>query len=53
MTRDEVEQECRKQCEYCMRGIAARYLPEAEFKAMFEADSVRNAETVNKFGLTQ
>ena len=28
MTRDEFEQECRQQCEYCMRGIAARYRPE-------------------------
>jgi len=31
----------------------ARYLPEAEFKAMFEADSVRNAEAVKKAGITQ
>jgi tripartite-type tricarboxylate transporter receptor subunit TctC len=31
----------------------ARYLPEAEFKALFEADSVRNAEAVKKAGITQ
>jgi tripartite-type tricarboxylate transporter receptor subunit TctC len=30
-----------------------RYLPEAEFKALFEADSVRNAEAVKKAGITQ
>jgi tripartite-type tricarboxylate transporter receptor subunit TctC len=29
----------------------ARYLPEAEFKALFEADSVRNAEAVKKAGI--
>ena len=34
-------------------NATARYLPEAEFKSMFEADSVRNSETVKKFGLTQ
>ena len=28
-------------------------LPEAEFRAMFEADSVRNAEAVKKAGITQ
>src|SRR5882672_4973740 len=31
----------------------ARYLPEAEFKALYEADSVRNAEAVKKAGITQ
>ena len=31
----------------------ARYLPESEFKAMFEADFVRNAEAVKKAGITQ
>ena len=34
-------------------NATARYLPEAEFKAMFEADSVRNAEAVKKAGITQ
>ena len=31
----------------------ARYLPESEFKALYEADSVRNAEAVKKAGITQ
>ena len=31
----------------------ARYLPETEFKALFAADSVRNAEAVKKAGITQ
>jgi tripartite-type tricarboxylate transporter receptor subunit TctC len=31
----------------------ARYLPEAEFKALYEADSVRNAEAVKKAGIMQ
>jgi len=31
----------------------ARYLPETEFKALYEADSVRNAEAVKKAGITQ
>jgi tripartite-type tricarboxylate transporter receptor subunit TctC len=34
-------------------NATARYLPEAEFKAMFAADSVRNAEAVKKAGITQ
>jgi len=34
-------------------NATARYLPEAEFKAMFEADSVSNAEAVKKAGITQ
>src|SRR5712692_2769990 len=34
-------------------NATARYLPGAEFKAMFEADSVRNAEAVKKAGITQ
>ena len=31
----------------------ARYMGEAEFKAMFEADSVANAEAVKKAGLAK
>ena len=34
-------------------NATARYLPEAEFKAMFAADSVRNAEAVKKAGIAQ
>jgi tripartite-type tricarboxylate transporter receptor subunit TctC len=34
-------------------NATARYLPEGEFKALFEADSVRNAEAVKKAGITQ
>jgi tripartite-type tricarboxylate transporter receptor subunit TctC len=34
-------------------NATAHYLPEAEFKAMFAADSVRNAEAVKKAGITQ
>lgn len=34
-------------------NATARYLPEAEFKAMFEADSAHNAEAVKKAGITQ
>jgi tripartite-type tricarboxylate transporter receptor subunit TctC len=34
-------------------NATARYLPEAEFKAMFAADSTRNAEAVKKAGITQ
>jgi tripartite-type tricarboxylate transporter receptor subunit TctC len=34
-------------------NATARYLPEGEFKAMFAADSVSNAEAVKKAGITQ
>jgi tripartite-type tricarboxylate transporter receptor subunit TctC len=34
-------------------NATARHLPEAEFRALFEADSVRNAEAVKKAGITQ
>jgi tripartite-type tricarboxylate transporter receptor subunit TctC len=34
-------------------NASARYLPEPEFKALFEADSARNAEAVKKAGITQ
>lgn len=34
-------------------NATARYLPEAEFKAMFAADSVRNAEAVKKAGIVK
>ena len=34
-------------------NATARYLPEAEFKAMFAADSVRNAEAVKQAGLAK
>ena len=33
-------------------NATARYPPEAEFKALFEADSVRNAEAVKKAGIS-
>jgi tripartite-type tricarboxylate transporter receptor subunit TctC len=34
-------------------NAVARYLPEKEFRAMFEQDSVRNAEAVTKAGIVQ
>lgn len=34
-------------------NATARYLPEPEFKKMFEADSLRNAEAVRKAGIVQ
>ena len=34
-------------------NATARYLPEVEFKAMFESDSAHNAEAVKKAGITQ
>jgi len=34
-------------------NAVARYLPEAEFKALYEADSVRNAAAVKQAGITQ
>src|SRR5712692_10650200 len=33
-------------------NATARFLPEAEFKALYAADSVRNAEAVKKAGIT-